>query len=104
MLVLGGILGVDQQSTATLCGITFLDLQQQFDEILAWDRRYYMKGLFFREIDAAAIERMVDCIAKASTPEAEFYVLQLGGAVCDIDDEATAYGSRWKRRRWYELW
>jgi hypothetical protein len=65
-----------------------------FDEQMAWNRRYYSKGGFFREIDDPAIERMVDSIASSPTTDAEFYVIQLGGAVTDIDDDATPYTGR----------
>ncbi len=37
---------------------------------------------------------MVDGIAGAPTAEAEVYLLQLGGAVADIDDDATPYTGR----------
>jgi ferredoxin len=44
--------------------MTYLDLQRIFDEHTAWNRRYYMKDLFLQEVDAAAVERMVDGVAK----------------------------------------
>ncbi len=37
---------------------------------------------------------MVDCIASAPTEDAEIYVLQLGGAVSDVDEDATPYNGR----------
>ena len=87
-----GCLG--QPESASLGGLTFLDLQRMSDEHMAWNRRYYAKGGFFRDLDDPAVERMVDSIASAPTADAEFYVLQLGGAVCDIADDATAYTGR----------
>lgn len=87
-----GALG--QTTSSSVGESSFLDLQQMFDEDMAWDRRYYMKGLFLREIDGSAIERMVQGIAEAPTLETEYYVLQLGGAVSDVDEDATAYSGR----------
>lgn len=87
-----GALG--RSESASLGDMTFLELQQMFDEHMAWHRRYYMKGLFLRDIDAPAIERMVDSVVNAPAEEAEFYVLQLGGAVSDIDEDATPYSGR----------
>jgi len=87
-----GALG--QTKSSSVGELSFLDLQQMFDEDMAWDRRYYMKGLFLREIDGSAIERMVQGIAEAPTSETEYYVLQLGGAVSDVDEDATAYSGR----------
>jgi len=87
-----GALG--QTTSSSIGEMSFLDLQQMHDEALAWDRRYYMKGLFLREIDDSAIECMVQGIAEAPSSETEYYVLQLGGAVSDIDEDATAYSGR----------
>jgi FAD/FMN-containing dehydrogenase len=87
-----GSLGRTQ--SASIGEMSFLGLQQMFDEDMAWNRRYYMKGLFLREIDGSAIERMVECAKHAPAAEAEFYVLQLGGAVGDIDEDATPYSGR----------
>lgn len=87
-----GALG--QTTSASLGELSFLELQRLVDEEMAWDRRYYMKGLFLQEIDKSAIERMVQSIAEAPTAETEYYVLQLGGAVSDVDEDATAYSGR----------
>jgi len=43
---------------------------------------------------------MVDTIASAPSPDAEVYVLQLGGAVADIHDEATPYTGRTAGHYW----
>ena len=75
--------------SASMGGGTFLDLQRRSDDRMAWNRRYYAKGGYLREVDDRAVDRMVDSISSAPTPDAEFLVLQLGGAVSDIDDDAT---------------
>lgn len=80
--------------SASIGDLTFMELQTMSDEDLAWNRRYYTKGGFFLEIDDHAIERMVDCIASAPTAGAEIFVQHLGGAVADIDEDATAYSGR----------
>ncbi|UVC10129.1 FAD-binding oxidoreductase [Rhizobium sp. TH2] len=77
-----------------LTGQTYLELQSRNDEHFAWSRRYYAKGGFWREIGNGAIDHMVETIAHAPTPDCEIYVLQLGGAIADIDDDATAYSGR----------
>jgi len=83
-----------QPETSSVGEITFLQLQSMADERMAWDRRFYAKGGFVREIDAAVIDRMVDCIANSPAADAEFYVIQLGGAVCDVADNDTPYSGR----------
>ena len=80
--------------------LSFLDLQTRSDEALAWLRRYYTKGGFLKEIDDRAIERMVSGIDRAPSPKAEYYVIHLGGAVADIDDDATPYSGRTAGHFW----
>jgi FAD/FMN-containing dehydrogenase len=87
-----GILG--RPASAAIGGMSFLELQQKSDDHMAWNRRYYAKGGYLRDVDDRAIERMVEGIASAPTPDAEFYVLQLGGAVSDLDDDAAPYTGR----------
>lgn len=93
-----GALG--QPKSASTGALTFLDLQRRSDDRMAWNRRYYAKGGYLQEIDDRAVDRMVDCIASAPTPDAEFYVLQLGGAISDIDDDATPYTGRAAGHYW----
>ncbi len=81
-------------------GVSFLDLQRRSDDRMAWNRRYYAKGGYLKEVDDRAIECMVNDIASAPSPDAEYYVLQLGGAVADIDDDATAYTGRAAGHYW----
>jgi FAD/FMN-containing dehydrogenase len=93
-----GVLGRPQ--SGSMGDLTFLDLQKRSDERMAWNRRYYAKGGYLREVDDRAIDRLVDSIASAPSPDAEFYVLQLGGAVLDVDDDATAYTGRAANYYW----
>lgn len=81
-------------ASGSLGGVSFLDLQSRSDDHFAWGRRYYAKGGFFDTIGAEAINCMATSIAAAPTPDCEIYVLQLGGAVSDVADEATAYTGR----------
>ncbi len=87
-----GVLG--RPESGSMGGVTFLDLQRRSDDRMAWNRRYYAKGGYLQEVDDRAVDRIVDSIATAPTPDAEVLVLQLGGAVSDIDDDATPYTGR----------
>jgi len=87
-----GALG--RPKSGSIGDLTFLDLQRRSDERLAWNRRFYTKGAYLQDVDDRAIDRMVDSIASAPTAEAEVYLLQLGGAVADVDDDATPYNGR----------
>jgi FAD/FMN-containing dehydrogenase len=75
-------------------GMTFLQLQSRNDEHVAWGRRYYSKGGFFEELAAPAIDTVCTGAAEAPTPDAEIYAIQLGGAICDIGEDETAYSGR----------
>jgi len=67
---------------------------------MAWGRRCYAKGGYFGEIDDACIDAMVESIAAAPVADAEIYVLQLGGAVFDVDEAATPYAGRSASHYW----
>ena len=74
--------------------MTFVELQRASDELLPWGRRYYSKGGFLAEMDDRVIGVIVDAVDEMPLPGLEVYGLQLGGAVCDVDDDATAYSGR----------
>jgi len=80
--------------------LAFIELQRRSDQRLAWNRRNYAKGGYLGVVDDEAVDRMIDSIATAPSPEAEFYVLQLGGAVADFDDTATPYAGRAAGHYW----
>jgi len=73
---------------------TFWELQQASDEALPWGRRYYAKGGFLSSVDSAAVDWLTQCADQAPTPDCDVYVIQLGGAVADVSDDATAYTGR----------
>jgi FAD/FMN-containing dehydrogenase len=87
-----GTLG--RPKSGSIGGMTFLDLQRRSDDRMAWNRRYYSKGGYLQQVDDRALACIVDCIASAPTPDVDVYVLQMGGAVCDVDDDATPYTGR----------
>ncbi|MEK1895259.1 MAG: FAD-binding oxidoreductase [Rhizobium sp.] len=88
----GGIGSVDK--------LPYLSLQSRNDEHFAWSRRYYCKGGFWSDVSDEAIDALLLSIADAPTPDSEIYVLQLGGAVTDVADEATAYTGRGASYYW----
>jgi FAD/FMN-containing dehydrogenase len=86
--------------SSTLGGMTFIELQKASDQRMAWGRRYYAKGGFLREIDETFITALADAMAAAPTEDAEVYILQLGGAVCDSEEGATPYSGRAAGHYW----
>ncbi|HEV8391618.1 MAG TPA: FAD-binding oxidoreductase [Dongiaceae bacterium] len=87
-------------TSASLGEASFLELQRAVDERMAWGRRYYAKGGFVHEIDDATIAVLADCIADVPNPDSEIYLLQLGGAVCDVDESETPYSGRAAGHYW----
>ncbi len=75
-------------------GLSYCDFQCRNDAFVPWGRRYYSRGGFLHDLEDATIAEMVDAAAQAPTAESEIYVLQLGGAISDLPEEATAYSGR----------
>ena len=81
-------------SSGALGGLTFLDLQRRTDDMMPWNLRYYGKGGFLTGLDDRAIECTVANVIYAPTSEENIYLLQLGGTIADVDEEATPYTAR----------
>jgi FAD/FMN-containing dehydrogenase len=75
-------------------GTTFLQLQSRIDQLVPWGRRYYSKGGFFEEFAEPAIDAICAGVTEAPTLDSEIYAIQLGGAICDIGEDETAYSGR----------
>ncbi len=93
-----GALG--RTTSASLGPVSFLELQRASDERMAWGRRYYSKGGFVREVDDATIAVLAESLAMAPSPDCEAYILQLGGAVRDVEEDATPYAGRAAGHYW----
>jgi FAD/FMN-containing dehydrogenase len=74
--------------------VPFVQLQRAADEALPWGRRYYSKGGFLAEMDDRVIDAMAEAVRDTPIPGVEIYCIQLGGAVSDVDEDATAYSGR----------
>jgi FAD/FMN-containing dehydrogenase len=74
--------------------LTFRQLQCVADEALPWGLRYYSKGGFLAALDDRAIDVITDAIREIPVPGLEVYCIQLGGAVSDVEEDATAYSGR----------
>ena len=72
----------------------YVTLQSRGDTEMRWGRRYYAKGGFLATLDAKAVDCIAALARTAPTADSEVYVIQLGGAVADVPDPATAYSGR----------
>ncbi|MFC6951800.1 FAD-binding oxidoreductase [Halorubellus litoreus] len=57
-------------------------------------RRYSWHSIYATDLADDAIETLVDALANAPTEQCELGVWHLGGAIADVDDDATAFGFR----------
>lgn len=74
--------------------MSFVELQRASDDVVPWGRRYYSKGGFLAEMDERVIAVIADSVKEMPLPELEVYCLQLGGAVSDVEEDASAYSGR----------
>jgi FAD/FMN-containing dehydrogenase len=77
---------------------SYLEIQTMFDEAYAWGHRYYGYGGFANDLAPETIEALIDHAASA-VREASFTASVQGGAIGDLDEDATAYTSRSARFR-----
>ncbi len=80
--------------------IDYVSLQRRSDEALPWGRRYYGKGGFLGSLESRAIQNMAVLSRSAPTEDSELFMIQLGGAVSDVDDDSTAYAGRRAKFFW----
>ncbi len=84
-----------------VCGLSdFIAFQSRSDEHARWGRRYYAKGGYLAELSDEVIDCMTAAVRSSPSPDSEIYVLQLGGAISDISEGATAYTGRAAQYYW----
>lgn len=74
--------------------VDYVALQSRSDDHTRWGRRYYGKGGFVSSPDGDVADTIQELALTAPSPDAEIYMIQLGGAVSDIAEDATAYSGR----------
>ncbi len=72
----------------------YVTLQSRSDAALRPGRRYYGKGGFLNRLGAPVADLLATLGRTAPTEACEIYMLQLGGAVADVAEDATAYSGR----------
>lgn len=73
---------------------TYQAIQTAFDPFLPNRWRYYWKSHFLNDLDNAAVDRIVEWGAKRINPGTLIVLRQLGGAVAEVPEDATAFGNR----------
>jgi FAD/FMN-containing dehydrogenase len=78
----------------------YVELQKRSDESDAWGQRHYSKGGFVDDLGDNVIEVMMNAVVNAPNKRTDIYVLQLGGAISDIAEDATPYSGRTAAYYW----
>jgi FAD/FMN-containing dehydrogenase len=77
----------------TFAETTYLAVQSQSDEEMAWGKRFYMKGAFLDELSDAAVDRAVEQVA-AAPGECSIGLWAQGGATARAPEDAMAFTGR----------
>ncbi|WP_252698261.1 FAD-binding oxidoreductase [Natronosalvus vescus] len=73
----------------------YLDLQQGFDPFFpAQKHRYYQGSVYLDSLDDDTITDIVDREGSRPDPRILYYVWNLGGAIADVPEHATAFSGR----------
>jgi FAD/FMN-containing dehydrogenase len=89
-----------EPQTEQVGDMNFIQLQSRGDEQLRWGRRYYAKGGFLETLSNDVIGALTDAMKGAPTPDSKINVIQLGGAISAVDENATAYSGRAANYYW----
>ena len=71
---------------------SYVELQRREDTIKGHEIRRYWKGHYFRALDDEAIATLIEAANAADAPAASLQAY--GGAIADVDDDATAFSQR----------
>ena len=75
--------------------MAFLDLQQGFDPFFpAGEHRYYQGSIYLDSLDDETIDALVEREPTRPDPRVLYYVWNLGGAIADVPEDATAFSGR----------
>ncbi|MBP2369231.1 FAD-binding oxidoreductase [Pseudonocardia parietis] len=70
----------------------FTALQQMFDEANDWGLHVYEKGCYLADLGDPVIEVLAGQVARRVSPLSVVHLFTLGGAYCEVADDATAFG------------
>ena len=90
---LAALAGLPRPMASEIATLPFVEHQRRHDDLVAWGRRYYTKGGYFNALNGqrSAGYSRPPRICRVLTP---IFLMQLGGAVADVDDATTAFTGR----------
>ena len=72
----------------------YVDVQQRTDRNVPHGQRYYQKAGFFNEVQPGLIDAVMDIITNPNPFATTLIFSQVGGAIKDVPNDATAYANR----------
>jgi hypothetical protein len=72
----------------------YVDIQQRTDRNVPHGQQYYQKSGFFNEVQPGLIDAMMDIIANPNPFSMTMIFSQVGGAISEVPNDATAYANR----------
>ena len=88
-----GLLRGPKPVSATVGSEPYLEVQTAHDLVLGWGRRIAHLSLYADDVDANALDELVELVATAPG-EGTFSITAMGGAIGRLADDATAYTGR----------
>ena len=88
-----GLLRGPKPVSATVGSAPYLEVQTAHDLVLGWGRPSLISSLYADDIDANALDELVELVATAPG-EGTFSITAMGGAIGRLADDATAYTGR----------
>jgi hypothetical protein len=74
--------------------ISFLNLQTMADSDFPHGRRYYTKSGYFKYLDDATINQLIEAVGTIPSSETQIEFAYLGGAAGNVGAQETAFGDR----------
>jgi len=73
--------------------MSYVKVQDMLDDD-GWGSPWYEKAAYTREVTDSALTTLVERWNERTSDRAQLYMQQMGGAIADVDEEATAFGGR----------
>jgi hypothetical protein len=74
--------------------VPYLQLQTMADSDFPHGRRYYTKSGYFKDVDHATIDSLIEAVASIPSPDTQIELTYLGGAAGKVAADETAFGDR----------
>ena len=92
--ILGELRGFGPPALDTITVMPYAELQRLFDFSAPFGLGAYWKSRYLTKLDDDALQTIADWAQKATSPLSQVLITQMGGAISEVDQGATAFGHR----------